>query len=160
METKVRPSRPATGQRTLSGSNRMKLPSRTGTLTPNRTAPPGPAPSISSTLTTEYPMGGHGSARGGHQLTAAVERGSCAESGSADDLQSSPYDHCVDAEELIQVAERQLADAEAAYRLDPSEANQRKIMKAWSVVRRARGEDEDDPQLTSLLRRQSSSDAD
>lgn len=41
-------------------------------------------------------------------------------------------------EELIQIAERQLADAEEAYRLDPSDANQRRIMKAWSVVRRAR----------------------
>jgi hypothetical protein len=41
-------------------------------------------------------------------------------------------------EELIQVTERQLADAEEAYQLDPSEANQRRIMKAWSAVRRAR----------------------
>jgi uncharacterized protein (TIGR00251 family) len=41
-------------------------------------------------------------------------------------------------EELIQAAERQLADAEEAYRLDPSDANQRRIMKAWSEVRRAR----------------------
>jgi hypothetical protein len=47
----------------------------------------------------------------------------------------------VDAEqELIQIAERQLADAEEAYRLDPSEANQRRIWKAWSAVRRARGQ--------------------
>lgn len=44
--------------------------------------------------------------------------------------------------ELIQVAERQLADAEEAYRVDPSEANQRRIMKAWSAVRRAREERE------------------
>jgi hypothetical protein len=44
----------------------------------------------------------------------------------------------VDADELIQITERQLADAEEAYRLDPSEANQRRIMKAWSAVRRAR----------------------
>jgi hypothetical protein len=72
---------------------------------------------------------------------------------SAQDWQSSPYDLCVDAEELIQLAERQLADAESAYRLDPSEANQRKIMRAWSAVRRARGEGEGDPQLTGLLRR-------
>jgi hypothetical protein len=42
--------------------------------------------------------------------------------------------------ELIQVAERQLADAEEAYRLEPSDANQRRIMKAWSAVRRVRGE--------------------
>jgi hypothetical protein len=41
-------------------------------------------------------------------------------------------------EELIQVTERQLADAEEAYRLDPSDADQRRIMKAWSAVRRAR----------------------
>jgi hypothetical protein len=41
-------------------------------------------------------------------------------------------------EELVQIAERRLADAEQAYRIDPSEANQRRIMKAWSVVRRAR----------------------
>lgn len=41
-------------------------------------------------------------------------------------------------EELVQLAERQLADAEEAYRLDPSDANQRRIMKAWSAVRRAR----------------------
>jgi hypothetical protein len=33
-------------------------------------------------------------------------------------------------EELIQIAERQLADAEEAYRLDPSDANQRRIMRA------------------------------
>jgi hypothetical protein len=41
-------------------------------------------------------------------------------------------------DELIELAERQLADAEEAYRLGPSEANRRRIMKAWSVVRRAR----------------------
>jgi hypothetical protein len=41
-------------------------------------------------------------------------------------------------EELIQLAERQLADAEEAYRLDPSDANQRRIMRAWSAVREAR----------------------
>ena len=41
-------------------------------------------------------------------------------------------------EELIQLMERQLADAEAAYRIDPSDANQRRIMNAWSAVRRAR----------------------
>jgi hypothetical protein len=44
----------------------------------------------------------------------------------------------VNADELIQITERQLADAEEAYRLDPSEANQRRIMKAWSAVCRAR----------------------
>lgn len=37
-------------------------------------------------------------------------------------------------EELIQLVERRLADAEEAYRLDPSDANQRRIMKAWSAV--------------------------
>ena len=42
------------------------------------------------------------------------------------------------ADELVQTAERQLADAEEAYRLDPSDANQRRIMRAWSLVRRAR----------------------
>jgi hypothetical protein len=41
---------------------------------------------------------------------------------------------------LIQIAERQLADAEEAYRADPSDANQRRIWKAWSAVRQARGE--------------------
>jgi hypothetical protein len=47
----------------------------------------------------------------------------------------------VDADEtLIQITERQLADAEEAYRLDPTDANQRRIWKAWSAVRRARGE--------------------
>ena len=45
--------------------------------------------------------------------------------------------------ELIQVTERQLADAEEAYRLEPSDANQRRIMEAWSAVRRARGEPDD-----------------
>jgi hypothetical protein len=48
-------------------------------------------------------------------------------------------------EELIQLTERQLADAEDEYRLDPSEANQRRIMKAWSAVRRARGEEDASP---------------
>jgi hypothetical protein len=41
-------------------------------------------------------------------------------------------------EELIQVTERQLADAEETYRDDPTDANQQRIMKAWSAVRRAR----------------------
>ena len=49
--------------------------------------------------------------------------------------------------ELIQVTERQLADAEEAYRLEPSDANQRRIMKAWSAVRRARGEPDDGGRL-------------
>jgi len=48
-------------------------------------------------------------------------------------------------EELIQLAERQLATAEEAYRLDPSEANQRRIMRAWAAVRRARGEEQTSP---------------
>jgi hypothetical protein len=43
-------------------------------------------------------------------------------------------------EEMIQITERQLADAEEAYRLDPSDANQRRIMKAWSAVRAARSQ--------------------
>jgi hypothetical protein len=42
-------------------------------------------------------------------------------------------------EDLIQMAERQLADAEEAYRVDPSDANRRRVIKAWSAVRRARG---------------------
>jgi hypothetical protein len=42
-------------------------------------------------------------------------------------------------DELIQITERQLADAEAAYRVEPSEANQRRIMRAWTAVREARG---------------------
>ena len=41
-------------------------------------------------------------------------------------------------EDLVQIAERALADAEEAYRLDPSDANQRRVMSAWSFVRRAR----------------------
>jgi hypothetical protein len=45
-------------------------------------------------------------------------------------------------QEFIQIAERQLADAEEAYRVDPSDANQRRIMRAWSAVRRARDEPE------------------
>jgi len=48
--------------------------------------------------------------------------------------------------ELIQLAERQLAAAEeAAYRVDPSDANQRRIMRAWTAVRRARGEEQTSP---------------
>jgi hypothetical protein len=56
----------------------------------------------------------------------------------------------VDADALIQITERQLADAEEAYRLDPSDANQRRIMKAWSAVRRAR-EAQQDVTVRSLL---------
>ena len=41
-------------------------------------------------------------------------------------------------DELVQMAERALADAETAYRIDPSEANQRRIQGAWSFVQRAR----------------------
>jgi hypothetical protein len=41
-------------------------------------------------------------------------------------------------DDLVQVAERALADAEEAFRLDPSEANQRRVMSAWSFVRHAR----------------------
>lgn len=41
-------------------------------------------------------------------------------------------------DELAQMAERALADAEVAYRADPSEANQRRIQSAWSFVQRAR----------------------
>ena len=42
--------------------------------------------------------------------------------------------------DLVQVAERALADAEEALRMDPSEANRRKVMQAWAFVRRARDE--------------------
>jgi hypothetical protein len=52
-------------------------------------------------------------------------------------------------DELVQIAERALADAEAAYRVDPSEANQRQVQSAWSFVQRARqgagGETADPP---------------
>jgi 8-oxo-dGTP pyrophosphatase MutT (NUDIX family) len=41
-------------------------------------------------------------------------------------------------ESLVQIAERALFEAEQAYRSDPSEANQRRIMRAWSAVRSAR----------------------
>jgi hypothetical protein len=52
----------------------------------------------------------------------------------------SPYDLIVDRDdELIQIAERQLAEAEKAYRSDPSPANQRRIVKRWDAVREARG---------------------
>jgi hypothetical protein len=51
-------------------------------------------------------------------------------------------------DELIQIAERQLADAEDAYRRDPTEANQRRIMSRWQAVREARGEPaESEPDL-------------
>jgi hypothetical protein len=43
-----------------------------------------------------------------------------------------------DADELVQIAERALADAEELLRQDPTEANQRRVMSAWSFVRRAR----------------------
>ena len=45
-----------------------------------------------------------------------------------------------DPDELVQIAERALFEAEEAYRLDPSEVNQRRVMKALSAVRSARGE--------------------
>jgi hypothetical protein len=48
-------------------------------------------------------------------------------------------------EELIQLAERQLAAAEEAYRVDPSDANRRRIMRAWTAVRRVRGEEQTSP---------------
>jgi hypothetical protein len=40
--------------------------------------------------------------------------------------------------ELIQLTERALADAEEALRADPTEANPRRVLKAWSAVTRAR----------------------
>jgi hypothetical protein len=42
------------------------------------------------------------------------------------------------AHELIQLTERALADAEQALRVDPTEANRRRVLKAWSAVREAR----------------------
>jgi hypothetical protein len=48
------------------------------------------------------------------------------------------YDYAMADADLVQVAERALADAEEAYRLDPSDANQRRVMSAWSFVGRAR----------------------
>jgi hypothetical protein len=42
------------------------------------------------------------------------------------------------AHELIQLTERALADAEQALRVDPTEANRRRVRKAWEAVRRAR----------------------
>jgi hypothetical protein len=48
----------------------------------------------------------------------------------------------VEEESLVQIAERALYEAEQAYRLDPSEANQRRIMSAWSLVRRAREQEQ------------------
>jgi hypothetical protein len=46
----------------------------------------------------------------------------------------------VDSDEFVQLSERLLYDAEQAYRLHPSDANQRRVMKAWAAVRKARGE--------------------
>lgn len=43
-----------------------------------------------------------------------------------------------DADELVQIAERALADAEELLRQAPTEANQRRVMSAWAFVRRAR----------------------
>jgi hypothetical protein len=57
---------------------------------------------------------------------------------------SGPYDDAVADDDLVQVAERALADAEQAYRLDPSDANQRRVMSAWSFVRNARERVEQD----------------
>jgi hypothetical protein len=48
------------------------------------------------------------------------------------------YDDAVPDDDLAQIAERALADAEDVYRPDPSDANQRRVTNAWSFVRRAR----------------------
>jgi hypothetical protein len=48
------------------------------------------------------------------------------------------YDAGMAEDDLVQMAERALADAEEAYRLDPSDANQRRVMSAWSFVQRTR----------------------
>lgn len=50
----------------------------------------------------------------------------------------------VERDELIQAAERALLEAEQAYRVDPSAVNQRRIQRAWTYVREARGEPDDD----------------
>jgi hypothetical protein len=42
------------------------------------------------------------------------------------------------AHELIQLTERALFDAEQALRVDPTEANRQRVLKAWSAVREAR----------------------
>jgi hypothetical protein len=44
----------------------------------------------------------------------------------------------VDVDELVQITERALFEAEEAYRVDQSEANQRRVVRAWSAVRAAR----------------------
>jgi hypothetical protein len=46
-----------------------------------------------------------------------------------------------DEQELIQLTERALFEAEEALRSDPSEANRRRAMDAWSAVQKARGGD-------------------
>jgi hypothetical protein len=43
-----------------------------------------------------------------------------------------------DADELVQIAERALADAEQLLRQAPTEANQRRVISAWAFVRRSR----------------------
>lgn len=48
-------------------------------------------------------------------------------------------------DELIQITERALYEAEEALRLDPSERNQRRVMEAWTAVRRARDRAGGDP---------------
>jgi hypothetical protein len=46
--------------------------------------------------------------------------------------------HMDDPDELVQVAERALANAEELLRAAATEANQRRVMSAWAFVRRAR----------------------
>jgi hypothetical protein len=46
----------------------------------------------------------------------------------------------VEHDDLVQAAERALRDAELAYRADPSDANQRRAMKAWTEVQEVRGD--------------------
>ena len=43
-------------------------------------------------------------------------------------------------DDLVQLAERELLEAEQAYRADPSDDNRRRITKAWLGVQDARGE--------------------
>ena len=46
-------------------------------------------------------------------------------------------------DELVQAAERKLFEAEQAYRAAPSDAGQRRMMRAWTELRETRGEPSD-----------------
>jgi hypothetical protein len=64
----------------------------------------------------------------------------------------------VDRDDLVQAAERALRDAEQAYRDSPSEAGQRRVMRAWTEVREARGEPSDDDVPFPFLARRPNAD--